>query len=105
MALSNLPSHIISVLRLIILAARLVLWLTFTSGLVSVHILPDDVWLFGFAVMTTTHAIFDASYVAACTANLGAEPGFWDVVHILITLLDVQMARVITVNFAEGPDE
>jgi hypothetical protein len=105
MALSNLSRYMMSVLRLTILAARLVLWLTFTSGIVSVHISPDDVWLFGFVFMTTMHAMFDASYVASCTANLGAESSFWDVMHLLITLLDVQMARAVIITIVEGPDE
>lgn len=95
----------IVVLRLTILAARLVLWLTFTSGIFSVHISPDDVWLFGFAFMTTMHAMFDASYVVSCTTNVGAESGIWDVVHLLITLLDVQMARAVVITIAEGTDE
>ena len=55
--------------------------------------------------MTTIHAMFDASYVAACTTNLGAESGFWDLIHILIRLLDLQMARAITLTTAEGPHD
>ena len=95
----------ISILRLTILAARSVLWLAFTSGIVGVHISPDYVCLFGFAFMTTIHAMFDASYVTACTTNLGSESGFWDLIHILITLLDMQMARAIKITIAEGPND
>jgi len=101
----SLSCCIVPILRLTILAARLALWFIFTSGIVSIHISPDDVWLFGFAFMTTMHAMFDASYVAACTADLGAESGPWDVIHLLITILDVQMLRAISMTIAEGPDE
>ncbi|THW81752.1 DUF1741-domain-containing protein [Aureobasidium pullulans] len=92
-------------LRLTIVVGRVVLWFTFTSGAVDVHISPDYVWLFAFAFMITLHTMFDAAYVAACTANFGADARFDDAFHVFITLLDMQMARAIRLTVAGDHDE
>ncbi|THW36501.1 hypothetical protein D6D25_05089 [Aureobasidium pullulans] len=92
-------------LRLTIVVGRVVLWFTFTSGVVDVHISPDYVWLFAFAFMITLHTIYDAAYVAACTANFGADGRFDDAFHVFITLLDMQMARAIRLTVMGDHDE
>ncbi|THY78903.1 hypothetical protein D6C94_00893 [Aureobasidium pullulans] len=92
-------------LRLTIVVGRVVLWFTFTSGAVDVHISPDYVWLFAFAFMITLHTMYDATYVAACTANFGADARFDDAFHVFITLLDMQMARAIRLTVAGDHDE
>lgn len=92
-------------LRLTIVVGRVVLWFTFTSGAVDVHISPDYVWLFAFAFMITLHTMYDAAYVAACTANFGADARFDDAFHVFITLLDMQMARAIRLTVTGDHDE
>ena len=92
-------------LRLTIVVGRVVLWFTFTSGAVDVHISPDYVWLFAFAFMITLHTMYDATYVAACTANFGADARFDDALHVFITLLDMQMARAIRLTVTGDHDE
>ncbi|THY35403.1 hypothetical protein D6D01_01335 [Aureobasidium pullulans] len=92
-------------LRLTIVVGRLVLWFTFTSGAVDVHISPDYAWLLAFAFMITLHTMYDSAYVAACTANFGADARFDDAFHVFITLLDMQMARGIRLTVTGDHDE